>query len=154
MYLRSGVVFIYRRFVYFAVRQARNFTYSTHVSNLIRYIIQVGVLHGLTSRDSFRRITPEHFIEEVQTLLVEIGHKRVQWSDWMSSHLCFMLLVQWQFCESRPFFKGGCASNLEDFVELVSVVLPGEQGRPVDNLSKDATNWPYIDWCGIVFGAK
>ena len=57
------------------------FTYSTHVSNLIRYIIQVGVLHGLTSRDSFRRITPEHFIEEVQTLLIEIGHKRVQWSD-------------------------------------------------------------------------
>ena len=81
MYLRSGVVFIYRRFLYFAVRQVRNFTYSTHVSNLIRYIIQVGVLHGLTRRDSFRRVTPEHFIEEVQTLLIEIGHKRVQWSD-------------------------------------------------------------------------
>ena len=81
MYLRSDGVFIYRRFLYFAVRQARNFTYSTHVSNLIRNIIQVGVLHGLTSRDPFRRVTPEHFIEEVQTLLVEIGHKRVQWSD-------------------------------------------------------------------------
>ena len=51
-----------------------------------------------------------------------------------------MLLVQWQLRESRPLFKGGRASNLEDFVELVRVVLPGEQGRPVDNLSKDATN--------------
>ena len=96
MYLRIDGVFIYRGFLYFAVRQARNFTYSTHVSNLIRYIIQVGVLHGLTSCDSFRRVAPEHFIEEVQTLLVEIGHKRVQWSDRMSSHLSFMLLVQRQ----------------------------------------------------------
>ena len=145
MYLRSDGVFIYRRFLYFAVRQARNFTYSTHVSNLIRNIIQVGVLHGLTSRDPFRRVTPEHFIEEVQTLLVEIGHKRVQWSDRMSSHLSFMLLVQGQLRQSRPLFKSWRTSNLEDFVELIGVILSGEQGRPVDDLSEDASNGPNID---------
>ena len=96
------------------------------------------MLHGLTSRDPFRRVTPEHFIEEVQTLLVEIGHKRVQWSDLMSSHLSFMLLVQGQLRESQPLFKSWRTSNLEDFVQLIGIVLPGEQGRPVDDLGEDA----------------
>ena len=73
-------------------------------------------------------------------MLVEIGHERVQRSDRMSTHLSFMLLVEGQLRESRPLFKRGRTAYLEDFVELIGVVLPGEQRRPVDNLGEDAPN--------------
>ena len=51
-----------------------------------------------------------------------------------------MLLVQGQLRQSWPLFKSWRTPNLEDFVELIGVILPGEQGRPVDDLGEDAPN--------------
>ena len=74
----------------------------------------------------------------------------VQWALLVLPHLRHMLLVQGQFSEAWPLVDVRRASDLENFSQLVQIVLPGEQRRAIHNLRKNASNRPNIDTSRVV----
>ena len=90
--------------------------YSAHVSDLIRHIVQIGMVHGLTCCDTISWIASEHFVKQVETLFVQVGHERVQWARLALLQICHVLFVKGQLGVPRPFIECRCTSDLEDFV--------------------------------------
>ena len=91
---------------------------SAHVTDLIRDFIKIGMLHGITSGDSLRRIALQHPLEEVKTKLVKLGNQLAEWYLLLSMllHLFHVLVVQGKFCKTMPHIRGWCASDLEDLL--------------------------------------
>ena len=69
----------------------------------------------------------------------------------MRLHVCHVLLVKGQLSETRPVFKGGGASDLENSVELIFLILSVEQWRAIDNLGEDAADGPDVHTRSVVF---
>lgn len=65
-----------------------------------------------------------------------------------------MLVVKGQFCYTRPLILAGRTSDREDFHKLVSVVLTCKERCSVNNLCENASDWPDVDGCCVIFWAK
>ena len=72
----------------------------------------------------------------------------------MRLHVCHVLLVEGQFGEAGPVFKRGRASDLENSVELIFLILSVEQWRAIDNLGEDAADGPNVHTRRVVFRSQ
>ena len=51
---------------------------SAHVPDLIRYIVEVRMLHGLAGGDAVSRIASEHLVQQVEALLIQVWNELIQ----------------------------------------------------------------------------
>ena len=72
----------------------------------------------------------------------------------MISHLLHMLLIEWQFGQPWPLLYAWSTAYLEDFAELIGVILSGEKRLSVDDFCENTAHRPYIDRGRIILGAE
>ena len=123
---------------------------SLHVFDGVIDITQVGVQHCFFCCDTFCRVALQHFLDQVKALLVKSWNQLRQ--GLLLEHLA-ILRVERQLCQANPVFWVGSASYLEDFLQLVSLVLAGKKRFTADDLSENASDGPDVDGGGVVLGA-
>ena len=107
-----------------------------HVADAVRYVLQVGVLQGLLSSDALLRVALQHLVKQVQALFVQ-GHET---AEVLRSVLLLSLRLQGKLLVPRPVLLGGRAADLENFLELLALVLTREERLAINDLGKNATH--------------
>ena len=107
-------------------------------------VAEVGVQQRLARRDPLVRVEAEHLAHQVLRLLVHLGHDlppalggaRLEVAPLDGRPL-------------RPVLLGGRADHVEDLLQLVHLVLPGEEGLAEVELGKDAAAGPHVNRGGV-----
>jgi hypothetical protein len=63
------------------------------------------------------------------------------------------LREQGKLINAWPLLLTGGASDREDLLELLLLVVAGKEGLVVNNLGEDAADWPDVNWGRVVLGA-
>lgn len=105
---------------------------------------------SLLSGNAQRRVALQHLVEQVQAELVE-GHLVAQ-------GLRFVLLLlalgeQRKLLDAGPLILGRGASDLENLLKLLLLVITSEEGFMVHNFSENASNGPNIHRGAVVLAA-
>ena len=107
-------------------------------------LAEVGVLQGLRHRDPLVGVEGQHLLQQVEGLGVGLGVDSCEgdlWSEGERGEVAARLVIE-DGCE--VLLCGG-AQHAHDVVELVQVVLAGEDGAVGEHLRQDAAHGPHVN---------
>jgi hypothetical protein len=110
----------------------------------VTHRVEIRVLEGALGGDAAIRVEHQHALEHVDSQRVGLGQHVLEWARVALGH----------GAEEAPGVRAvdvaevglvGRAHEVGDELQLVDVVLPGEDGAAQQHLSKDASDGPHVD---------
>jgi hypothetical protein len=103
------------------------------------------MLQGGLARNSPIRIILQQLVEQIRRIRSAQLFQRIMVRQWRLSPLRKICIVVWQSQDSRPLVRGGGASALEYFEQLINVTATRKEGHARRHFGKDAADGPDID---------
>ena len=114
-------------------------------------LAEVGVLQGLRHSDPLVGVEGQHLLQQVEGLGVGLGVDSCEgdlWSEGERGEVAARLVIE----DGGEVLLCGGAQHAHDVVELVQVVLAGEDWSVGDHLSQDTADCPDIDGLVVSLG--